>query len=238
MTFRESLHKARFGPICRSMGMDPMTLSLIGMAVQAAGTMQQREAANDERDQRTRRMNQAADEQAGYARQNAARVAQTTQQVGADQQKSNQAADTAKLTAQYAPAAPDADVASFTTANPGAPKEISTMMADEIGRSMATSRKYAASKGAMDALNLGGINTGVALNRSAQDIATNNNRAQGAWGVMNHDLNSIYPNQGKMAGADALNGIGSLFATEGLRQLAKKPKASPAADLGGSDAWY
>lgn len=218
-----------------SMGLDPVTQAALGFGLQALGTMQRRDAEEETRNRVMQRQNQEAETQAGIARQNAARVSQTAQELSAPKRVEQQQQDETALAEKFTPQAGVTE-ASYGAQNPGAPKEISDAMAAAVGRAIGKGKAYAKSTAALSALNKGGLNSGIAISRSAQDIGLNNNAAQGSWNVMGQDLNAIRPNQNSMAFADTANGIGGLFATSGLRGMVK-PKVN-VADLGGSDAWY
>lgn len=202
------------------MGLDPV--SIAGMGLQLMGTLAQKQAQEDERDQRTRRMAQEADTQTQIAGQNAARVAQAANQVSAQQQQANQKDTADKMATDYAPTATGYKEATYDATTAGAPKEISDSMAGQLAKAVALGKSYAKSKANLSSLGWGDTGANIAIGRSGTDVGLNNNRAQGSWGVMQQDLNSIYPDQNKMLGADLANGIGS-----GLFMYGAKRKVIP-----------
>lgn len=210
-----------------SFGIDDAAMAGIGMAMQLAGSFAQKRQQDDIRNRTIARQNQEGETQMSIARQNAARVAQTAQEVGANQTAAKQAADSDALAKEFTPAGAGMTEASYAPANPGAPKEISDTMAQAIGAALAKGKAYAKSKAGISAVGKGGLDQGIAIGRSATDIGLNNNAAQGSWNVMNQDLGAIHPNSTAMALGDAANGIGGLFATAGMRGLAKPKSVLP-----------
>lgn len=215
------------------MGMDPATQAIIGMALQAGGTLMRRREEEDMRDRQVQRQNQEADAQAEYSRRGVERVQQAAQEVAA--QPRAQEANTEQLAREFTPGKSGMDVASYATANPGAPKEISDTMAAAVGRALQKGKDYARSSAALSALNRGQLDQGIAIGRSASDIGLNNNAASGSWRVAQQDINAIRPNMNNMGLSDAASGIGGLFATSGLMKGAMKKPAGWVSgyDLGG-----
>lgn len=211
-----------------TMGLDmPAWAQAAAMAMQALGTMAQKSAANDEREQRMAVLNRGADEQAAIAQQNAARAAATAKQLDATQQQQAQKTNAEKLTADYTPTQAGFNEAGYQAATSTAPKEIADSMAAAVGRALAQGKDYAKNKANLSALNYGDTASNIAIGRSASDIGLNNNRSQGAQQVMNADLNAIYPNQNKMVGADILNGIGSGLYMYGAKKASQTPPILP-----------
>lgn len=197
--------------------------TIIPMAMQLGATLLRKNEQDETRDRMVQRQQQLAEEQAGIARQNAARVNQTTQQIAPEQQQEAQKEDTAKLTADFTPAAAGATEASYASANPGAPKEIGESMAASLASALAKGKAYAKTTAAMSALNRGGLRTNIALGRSGQDIATNNNFAQGAGRVADQDMSAIYPNGTMLGLADLGDAVATgMFYRAG--QKSRQPK--------------
>ena len=197
--------------------------TIIPMAIQLGSTLIRKQEQDDVRDQMVRRQQQLAEEQAAIARQNAARVAQTTQQIAPEQQQEAQKADTAQLTQDFTPASAGMTEASYSTSNPGAPKEIGESMAGALASALNMGKAYAKTTAAMSALNRGGLRTNIALGRSGQDIAMNNNFAQGAGRVADQDMSAIYPNGTMMGLADLGDAVATgMFYRAG--QKSRQPK--------------
>ena len=212
-----------------SMGLDPMTQTVLGLALQAGGTMLRRQEEEDVRQRQMNRQNQEADAQAQIAAQNANRARMAAQQVTQQQSAPQIEQDAAKIQQQITPAAAGFDTGNYAASNPGAPKEVSDAMAAAVGKAIAQGKAYAGTKSKLSAYNNSGVNANIALGQSGTDIGLNNNRAQGSWNVMGQDLNAIRPDQNMMALSDIGSGVGGLFATNGLRGVAfaSRPSTSP-----------
>lgn len=206
---------------------DAAMMQAAAMGMQMLGTMAQRSAANDEREQKLAVLNRGADEQAAIAQQNAARAAATAKQLDATQQQEAQKKNAEKLATDYAPTQAGFNEAGYQASTSEAPKEIADSMAAAVGRALAQGKAYAKNKANLSALNYGDTASNIAIGRSASDIGLNNNRAQGAQQVMNADLNAIYPDQNKMVGADILNGIGSGLYMYGAKKAGQTPPILP-----------
>lgn len=198
-----------------AMGMDPATLTMLSMAAQGVGTMIQRQDQDDMRERQLQTLRQQGEQQAQYARQNAARVAQTTDAVSKQNNQEQAPELQARVEQQLAPAA-GASEASYAAANPGAPKEVADSYARAIGDAMAKGKNYAKSQSKLSAIGQANANTGTALSRGATDIGVTNNFAGGSGQVAQQNLNAIQPNQGMGVASDLLNGaggIGALYAS-------------------------
>lgn len=208
-----------------SMGLDPMTQTMLGLALQAGGTMIRKQEEDDVRQQQINRQNQEADTQAQIAGANAARARAAAQEVAQGQSTDQVKQDAAKLEQQFAPTKAGFDTGSYAADNAGAPKEVSDAMAAAVGRAIAGAKRYGNTKATLQAYGNAGTNAGIALGRSASDISLNNNRAQGSWRVMDQDLGAIRPDQGMMTLSDIGSGIGGMFTTNGmLGTMQKRPK--------------
>lgn len=195
------------------------------MGAQALGSKMQ---ADDQADMRARQMailNQQGEQQAAAARQNAARVAQATEQVGAKSEAEQRPDAVAKLTAEYTPADNAELNGQYQASNPGAPKEIGDAYARAIGNAVAKGKQSAAGTAGMAYYGNNNLKSGIALNRSAEDIATNNNFAQGSGVVAQQELNAIQPSQSALYGGDLLKGVGSMGALYAGR-MGPKPGSS------------
>jgi len=194
-----------------AMGMDPATATMLSMAMQGVGTLMQKQNADDVREQQLQTLRQQGEQQAQYARQNAARVAQTTESVQKANSQDQAPAVQQQVERQITPTAGVSE-ASYAAANPGAPKEVSDAYARAIGDAMAKGKNYAKSQSKLSAIGRQNQNASTALSRGATDIGTTNNFAQGSGTVAQQDLNAIRPNQGTGVAADLLNGAGGIGA--------------------------
>lgn len=206
-----------------SMGMDPATATMLSMAMQGVGTLMQKQQQDDVRERQLQTLRQQGEAQAQYARQNAARVAQTTDAVKQQNNPAQAPELEAKVEQQLMPAAGVSE-ASYMAANPGAPKEVSDAYARAIGDAMAKGKGYAKSQSKLSAIGQANANTGTALSRGATDIGVTNNFAGGSGQVAQQNLNAIQPNQGMGVASDLLNGAGGIGALYASRM---RPGAIP-----------
>lgn len=182
------------------------------MGAQALGSKIQ---ADDQAEMRQRQqaiLGQQGEQQAAIARQNAARVAQATEQIGAQREAENRPGEVAKLTAEYTPADNPELNGQYQASNPGAPKEVSDAYARAIGNAVAKGKQAASGTAGLAYYGNNNLKSGIALNRSGQDIAMNNDFAAGSGRVAQQELNAIAPSQGSMYGADLLKGVGGMGA--------------------------
>jgi hypothetical protein len=182
------------------------------MGAQALGSKMQADDQADMRGRQNAILNQQGEQQAAMARQNAARVAQTTNQLGADREALERPEAVAKLTAEYTPADNPELNGQYQSSNPGAPKEVSDAYARAIGNAVAKGKQAAEGTAGMAYYGNSNLRRGIDLNRSAEDIARNNDFAAGSGRVAQQELNAIAPSQGAMYGADLLKGAGGMGA--------------------------
>lgn len=210
------------------MGMDPATATMVSMALQGAGTLMQKQNADDVRERQLQELRQQGEVQAQYARQNAARVAQTTDAVKEANSHQQTPQVQQQVEQQLTPAAGISE-ASYAAANPGAPKEVSDSYARAIGDAMAKGKNYARTQSKLSAVNQQNTNAATALSRGATDIGVTNNFAGGSGTVAQQNLNAIQPSQGLAIGSDLLNGAGGIGALYASRM---RPRAD-----GGPGGW-
>lgn len=209
-----------------AMGMDPATATMISMALQGAGTLIQRQDQEDMRERQMQTLRQQGEAQANYARQNAARVAQTTESVKQANTEDQRPQVAAQLEQQLTPAA-GVDNGSYAAANPGAPKEVSDAYARAIGDAMAKGKNYAKTQSKLSAVGKMNTDAGTALSRGATDIGVTNNFAGGSGAVAQQDLNAIQPNQGMGIASDLLNGAGGIGALYASRMKPVRADGGP-----------
>ncbi len=182
------------------------------MGAQALGSKMQADDQAEMRQRQNAILAQQGEQQSAIARQNAARVAQTTNQLGAEREALERPVAVAKLTAEYTPADNPELNGQYQASNPGAPKEVSDAYARAIGNAVAKGKQAASGTAGMAYFGNNNLNRGIALNRSGQDIATNNDFARGNGVVAQQELNAIAPSQGAMYGSDLLKGAGGMGA--------------------------
>ena len=131
------------------MGLDPV--SIAGMGLQPMGTLAQKQAQEDERDQRTRRMAQEADTQTQIAGQNAARVARAANQVSAQQQQANQKDTADKMARTTRPRRPGTRRRPTTPRRPVLERD-QRLDGRSVGKSGRARKSYAKSKANLSSL--------------------------------------------------------------------------------------